>query len=119
MSDVPCTVTVSNGVLACNPETLTVSRSQQQDGIKWTFANSTYTFTGVNIDGVPAPTGDFGAPEIGSNSAGRSTMRVSDSVQNLKFYSYTLQYLDDQGQPGESPVHMEGGVTTPQIKNQN
>jgi hypothetical protein len=119
MSDVPCTVTVSNGAVACNPETLTVSRSQKQDGIKWTFANSGYTFTGLTIDDVPAPTGDFGAPEIDSNSAGRSTMRVSDSVQNLKFYSYKLQYLDDKGQPGESPVKVEGGITTPQIKNQN
>jgi hypothetical protein len=104
-----CTVTVSNGSVQCNPDPVTVSRSSQ-DGVTWTFANSGYAFTGVTINGVQAPTGDFGAPQISSNQSGRSVMSVSDSVADLDTYSYTLQYVDDQGRPGQYD---------PQIKNQN
>jgi hypothetical protein len=104
-----CTVTISNGRVQCNPDPVTVSRSSQ-DGVAWTFSNSGYAFTGVTINGVQAPTGDFGTPQIGSNQAGRSVMSVSDSVADTDTYSYTLQYVDDQGRPGQYD---------PQIKNQD
>jgi hypothetical protein len=88
---------------------VTVSRATQ-NGITWTFGNSGYAFTGVTIDGVQAPTGDFGTPQISTNPAGRSVMSVSDSVADTDTYSYTLLYVDDQGRPGQYD---------PQIKNQN
>jgi hypothetical protein len=92
-------VTVNNGVASSNPDPVSVSRSTQ-DGITWTFATAGYTFTGVSIDGVAAPTGDFGTPQISTNNAGRSVMSVSDSVADLDTYSYTLEYVDAQGRPG-------------------
>ena len=104
-----CTVTVSNGNAASNPDPVTVSRASQ-DGVTWTFANAGYTFTGVLINGTAAPTGDFGTPVISSNSAGRSQMTVPDTVADLGDYSYTLQYTDPQGRPGQHD---------PTIKNQN
>jgi hypothetical protein len=33
--------------------------------------------------------------------AGQSVMNVSDSVADLGTYSYTLQYTDPQGRPGQ------------------
>jgi hypothetical protein len=104
-----CTVTFSNGSVQSNPDPVTVSRATQ-DGVQWTFGNSGYTFTGVSINGVQAPTGDFGTPQISANPAGRSVMSVSDSVADLDTYSYTLQYVDAQGRPGQYD---------PQIKNEN
>lgn len=94
-----CTVTANNSVVSSNPDPVIVSRATQ-DGITWTFANSGYTFTGVTINGVAAPTGDFGTPQISTNNAGRSVMSVSDTVADLGDYSYTLVYVDDQGRPG-------------------
>ncbi len=95
-----CTVTVNNGSASCNPDPVPVSRATQ-DGVSWTFANSGFTFTGVQINGVSAPTGDFGTPSISTNNAGRSVMNVSDSVADLDTYSYTLQYVDAQGRSGQ------------------
>lgn len=97
MGNANCTVTVdNNGSVSCNPDPVPVSRATQ-GGVDWTFANAGYTFTGVSIGGVPAPTGDFGTPVIGTNNAGRSTMSVSDTVADQGSYSYTLQYTDPQG----------------------
>lgn len=104
-----CTVTVSNGGASSNPDPVRVSRATQ-NGVTWTFANPGFTFTGVLIDGVPAPTGDFGTPAISTNAAGRSVMNVSDSVADLDTYSYTLQYTDPQGRTG---------TYDPTIKNEN
>jgi hypothetical protein len=104
-----CTVTVSNGAASSNPDPIPVSRATQ-DGVTWTFANAGYTFTGVTIGGVAAPTGDFGTPAISTNAAGRSVMSVSDTVADLGDYSYTLQYTDPQGRPG---------TYDPTIKNEN
>jgi hypothetical protein len=94
-----CTVTINNGAASSNPDPVTVSRATQ-DGVTWTFANAGYTFTGVLIGGVSAPTGDFGTPAISTNAAGRSVMNVSDSVADLDTYSYTLQYTTPQGNAG-------------------
>lgn len=102
-----CTVTVNNGNASSNPDPVTVSRATQ-NGVTWTFASDGYAFTGVTIDGVAAPTGDFGTPSISTNAAGRSVMSVSDSVADDDSYSYTLQYTDPQGRPGQYD---------PQIKN--
>jgi hypothetical protein len=104
-----CTVTVNNNAASSNPDPVTVSRATQ-DGVSWTFANAGYTFTGVSIDGVAAPTGDFGTPTFSTSNAGRSVMNVTDSVADLDTYSYTLQYTDPQGRPGQYD---------PQIKNEN
>ena len=104
-----CTVTFSNGSVTCNPDPVPVSRATQ-NGVTWTFANTGYTFTGVLIGGVQAPTGDFGTPVISTDAAGRSVMSVSDSVADLGDYSYTLQYVDPQGR---------AGAYDPQIKNEN
>ena len=104
-----CTVTVNSGSVSCNPDPVPVSRATQ-NGVTWTFANDGYTFTGVLIGGVAAPTGDFGTPAISSNAAGRSVMSVSDTVADLGNYSYTLQYTDPQGRTGSFD---------PQIKNEN
>jgi hypothetical protein len=104
-----CTVTVNNGSVSCNPDQVTVSRATQ-NGVTWTFANDGYTFTGVAIDGVSAPTGDFGTPAISTNAAGRSVMSVSDTVADDDTYSYTLQYTDPQGR---------ARTFDPQIKNEN
>ncbi|MGB5104241.1 MAG: hypothetical protein WBO04_13125 [Steroidobacteraceae bacterium] len=104
-----CTVTANNNGVSCNPDPVAVSRASQ-DGVTWTFANDGYTFTGVQIDGVAAPTGDFGTPVISTNAAGRSTMSVSDTVADLGNYSYTLLYTDPQGR---------AGMFDPQIKNEN
>lgn len=95
-----CTVTVSNGNASCNPDPVPVSRATQ-DGVSWTFASAGYTFTGVSINGVAAPTGDFGTPSITTDNAGRSVLNLSDSVADLGDYSYTLQYTDSQGRPGQ------------------
>ena len=70
------------------------------DGVQWTANKDGYTFTGVNIDGNSAPTGDFGTPVISTNPAGRSVMIVPDSVADLGDYSYGLTYTDPQGNPG-------------------
>ena len=102
-----CTVTVNNNAASCNPDPVPVSRATQ-NGVQWTFASDGYTFTGVTIGGVAAPTGDFGTPSITTNAAGRSVMSISDSVADDDTYSYTLQYTDPQGRPG----HYD-----PQIKN--
>lgn len=104
-----CTVTASNGSVSCNPDPVPVSRASQ-DGVTWTFANDGYTFTGVQIGGVAAPTGDFGTPAISTNAAGRSVMSVSDTVADIGNYSYTLLYTDPQGR---------AGAYDPQIKNEN
>jgi hypothetical protein len=104
-----CTVTVNNGSVSSNPDPVPVSRASQ-NGVTWSFANAGYTFTGVLIDDVPAPTGDLGTPEFTTNAAGRSVMSVSDSVADLGNYSYTLQYTDPQGR---------AGTFDPQIKNEN
>jgi hypothetical protein len=104
-----CTVTMTNGSPSCNPDPVTVSRATQ-NGVTWTFANSGYTFTGVLIGDVSAPTGDFGTPSISTNQAGRSVMSVSDSVADNGTYSYTLQYTTPQGQ---------AGTFDPTIKNEN
>ena len=53
-----CTVTVNNGSVSSNPDPVPVSRASQ-NGVTWSFANAGYTFTGVLIDDVPAPTGDL------------------------------------------------------------
>ena len=94
-----CTVSITNNAVNCNPDPVSVSRATQ-DGVSWTFANPGYTFTGVQVNGVPAPTGDFGTPAIGTNNAGRSVMNVSDTVADLGNYSYSLLYTDPQGNPG-------------------
>jgi len=104
-----CTVTINNGTASSNPDPVPVSRATQ-NGVTWTFANAGYTFTGVLIGGVAAPTGDFGTPAISTNAAGRSVMNVSDSVADLGTYSYTLQYTDPQGRTG---------MYDPTIKNEN
>jgi hypothetical protein len=104
-----CTVTANNNGVSCNPDPVPVSRASQ-DGVTWTFANAGYTFTGVLIGGVAAPTGDFGTPAISTNAAGRSVMSVSDTVADMGVYSYTLQYTDPQGR---------AGMFDPQIKNEN
>lgn len=91
-----CTVTTGGSSVSCNPDPVPVSRATQ-NGITWTFANTGYTFTGLLIDGVAAPTGDFGTPAIGADPAGRSTMSVSDSVATLRDFKYTLEYTDPQG----------------------
>lgn len=104
-----CTVTMNNNAASCNPDPVPVSRATQ-NGVQWTFANAGYTFTGVTIDGVAAPTGDFGTPVFSTNNAGRSVMTVTDSVADDGTYSYTLQYTDPQGRPGQYD---------PQIKNEN
>ena len=94
-----CTVTENNNGITCNPNKVTVSRATQ-DGVTWTFANAGYTFTGVEINGTRAPTGDFGTPVISTNNASRSVMSVSDTVADLGDYSYTLLYTDPQGREG-------------------
>ena len=104
-----CTVTANNNNVSSNPDPVHVSRATQ-DGVSWTFANPGYTFTGVTINGVPAPTGDFGTPSITTNNARQSVMNVSDTVADLGDYSYTLEYTDPQGRPGQHD---------PQIKNQS
>ena len=104
-----CTVTVNNGRASSNPDPVTVTRANQ-DGVTWTFANPGYTFTGVLIGGLSAPTGDFGTPVITTNAARRSVMNVSDTVADPGTYSYTLQYTDPQGRSGQYD---------PTIKNQD
>ena len=95
-----CTVTANSDGVSTNPDPVPVSYATQ-DGVSWTFANRGYTFTGVTIDGTRAPTGDFGTPVIGTNAAGNSTMNVPDTVADLGNYSYTLEYTDPQGRPGQ------------------
>jgi hypothetical protein len=95
-----CTITVNNSGLSCNPDPIPVSRATQ-DGVTWAFAQGGYTFTGVKIGNTPAPTGDFGTPNISTNAAGRSVMSVSDTVADLGDYSYTLLYTDPSGDEGE------------------
>jgi hypothetical protein len=95
-----CTVNINNNGISSNPDPVSVSRATQ-NGVAWTFANDGYAFTGVSIDGTPAPTGDFGTPVIGTTPAGRSTMSVSDSVADDDSYSYTLEYTDPQGRKGQ------------------
>jgi hypothetical protein len=90
-----CTVTANASGVSCNPDPVPVSRASQ-DGVTWTFANAGYTFTGVQIDGVAAPTGDFGTPAISTDAAGRSVMSVSDTVADLGNHSCTLLYTDPQ-----------------------
>lgn len=104
-----CTVTASNNGVSSNPDPVSVSRATQ-DGVTWTFANDGYTFTGVQIGGVAAPTGDFGTPAISTNAAGRSVMSVSDTVADPGNYSCTLLCTDPQGR---------AGAHDPQIKNEN
>jgi len=113
-----CHVTISPGKGQCNPDPVPVTKGTE-DGITWTFVNPRYTFTGVKIDGKPAPTGNFGPPQFSTNPAGRSVMEVSDSVATIGEFPYTLQYLDDKGQPGELTGTVGGILIAPQIKNQN
>lgn len=93
MANAICTVTINSGSVNCNPDPVPVSRATQ-DGIQWTFAAAGYTFTGIDITNNP---GDFGAPVITTNPAGRSVMTVSDSVATLGDFKYTLRYTDPSG----------------------
>jgi hypothetical protein len=94
MSYANCTVTVNNNGVSCNPDPVIVTRNSQ-DGVQWTMAQSGYTFTGVDIPGGGS---DFGPPDITTNNAGRSVMTVTDSVQDLGDYSYTILYTTPSGE---------------------
>jgi hypothetical protein len=94
MSYASCTVTVNNNGVSCNPDPVIVTRNSQ-DGVQWTMAQSGYTFTGVDIPGGGS---DFGPPDITTNNAGRSVMTVTDSVQDLGDYSYTILYTTPSGE---------------------
>ena len=98
-SKVPVIVNFNVTPVTCNPDPVGVHRASN-DGIVWTANADGYTFTGVNVGGHAAPTGDFGTPVIGSNAAGKSTMTVPDSVADLQNYTYTLQYTDPAGNAG-------------------
>jgi len=98
-SKVPVVVNFNLTPVACNPDPVTVKRTDN-DGIQWTANVDGYTFTGVKVDGIQAPTGDFGTPAITTNPAGRSVMSVPDSVADIKNYTYTLEYRDAAGNTG-------------------
>jgi hypothetical protein len=85
--------------MSCNPDPVPVSKANN-GGIQWTFANAGYTFTGVNIGTVAAPTGNYGTPSIGTTPAGKSTMGVSDSGVSTADSAYTLLYTDPDGTTG-------------------
>jgi hypothetical protein len=82
------------------PDPVTVNRSAN-DGVIFTANKTGFTFTGVLIGTVAAPTGDFGTPVISSNNAGNSTMAVPDTVADISDYSYTLEYTGPDGNPGQ------------------
>jgi len=80
-----------------NPNPVPVSRANNS-GINWVANQDGYTFTGVTIDDVAAPTGDFGRPDISTNNAGRSEMSVTDSGDAVTTdHTYSLVYTDPPG----------------------
>jgi len=83
-----------------SPDPINVSRASN-DGVVFTANKTGFTFTGVLIGTVAAPTGDFGTPIIGSTPAGKSTMTVPDSVADIEEYSYTLEYTNPDGTRGQ------------------
>lgn len=90
----PVTVTFTSSGASFNPDPVPVSRALN-DGVIWTAATPGYTFTGINI--TEGSDTDFGAPQFSTNSAGQSVMSVTDTVSDLKDYSYTICYTDPQG----------------------
>ena len=94
MAYAPVNVDFSKTPPSCSPDPVTVTRTQE--GVTWQSNDAGYTFTGVEIGGVAAPTGDFGTPVIGTQG-GKSTMSVPDTVADLGDYSYTLLYTTPSG----------------------
>lgn len=105
----PVTVNFSGNSVTCVPDPVVVKKALN-NGIQWTANVTGYTFTGVDIDGNPAPTEDFGAPQISTDPAGRSVMSVSDDLADYNDHSYTLVYTQPDG---------ETGRFDPTIKNEN
>ena len=100
MPDSPVNVNFNADPPACNPDPVVVNLGLQ-DGVEWTGNQANYTFTGLDIDGVPAPTPPFGTPVITSVGP-LSRMRVDDDVnvpddQEYVDYKYTLHYTDPNG----------------------
>lgn len=93
----PVTVTFSAAGASCNPGTVIVSRALN-NGVQWTASQTGYTFDGININ--EGSDSDFGTPTFSTNSAGKSVMRVTDSVSDLGDYSYGLSYTDPEGKAG-------------------
>lgn len=91
-----CNVTVSGtpAVATCAPDPVNVSRGANQNCVEWVMVGTDYVFTGVTWTGNHS---DFGGAVIDSNSAGRSTMTVTDSVADLGYYTYTILFRDAAG----------------------
>ena len=98
-----CTVDFSKSPPASSPDPVPVTRGTQ-GGVEWTANQTGYTFTGVKINDVAAPTGDFGTPVISTNAAGKSVMTVPDTVADLGDYSYTLEYTGPSGAGSFDPT---------------
>ena len=94
------------GAITCNPDPVPVKRSTN-NGVEWVFNKTGYTFTGIDI--THGNDTDFGTPAISTNTAQKSVMTVTDTVADLKTYSYTLCYTDPNGTAhGHDPqIHNE------------
>lgn len=98
-TSVPVNVNFNQDPPACNPDPVRVSKANNS-GITWKSNNAGYTFTGVTIDDNAAPTGEFGTPDI-QEVGGKSQMTVTDGVTDYNDHTYTLEYTDPQGNPGQ------------------
>ena len=97
-TSVPVTVNFNTSPPTCNPDPVHVSRANNT-GITWKANVVGFTFTGVEIDGHDAPTGEFGTPSITSGPNNKSQMTVSDANTDKNSHRYSLKYTDPQGNP--------------------
>ena len=87
----------------CRPNRATLKKGEH-DAIVWTAKQTGYTFTGVEIEGIPAPTGDFGTPVIDDTGDSKplSVMTVTDACsvpagKNYIDHEYTLLFTAPDG----------------------
>lgn len=101
----PVTVNFNTDPPTCAPDPVHVSRASNS-GIDWSANKTGFTFTGVKIkltsdpgEEHAAPWGDFGTPVI-TNKNGKSDMTVTDGGTDYDEYTYSLEYIDADGNPG-------------------
>lgn len=87
-------VSISGGTATCSPDTVDVHR-KSQTGIQWVMETEGYQFTGISVTGNN--TSDFSEPVITNNG---TVMVVTDTVEDLEEYSYTVEYKAADGTAG-------------------
>jgi len=87
-------VTIENNQVKCAPDPVEVHRATQT-GVLWQMESEGYQFTGIDV--AENNTEDFGPPVLSDND---TVMYVTDTVEDLEEYSYTIKYKAANGEAG-------------------